>query len=428
MVRVFTSSWALFLGLFLLMIGNGMQGTLLGIRGAIEGFSAIEMSYVMSGYFLGFLGGSRLTPNLIRRVGHIRVFAALASFVSAILILYPTLADVWAWGLLRVLFGFCFSGLYVTAESWLNNSATNETRGQSLSVYSLVIMAGVVASQYLVVLGDPSGFVLFVLPSVLVSIAVAPVLLSVTPTPAFETSKPMSIIEAFRFSPLSAVGAFCIGGIFAAQFGMTAVYGTEAGLSTSEIAIFVSAFYVGGLVFQAPVGWVSDRVDRRFLIMVLSMGAGIAAIGAFLFADVFPVLVAMCFLIGGLSNPLYPLIIAYMNDYLSVEDMAAGSGALIFLNGVGAVIGPIFAGYLMSVYGPPMFWTFLSATMLALSGYAIWRARRRPVEATPDDNVTYAQVSPVATAVAIEAAQEIYVEGVEEADGQSATEEEMPSR
>ena len=426
MIGVFTTSWALFLGLFLLMIGNGMQGTLLGIRGAIEGFSAVEMSYIMSGYFLGFLGGARLAPHMIRRVGHIRVFAALASFISAILILYPTFTEVWAWGLLRVMFGFCFSGLYVVAESWLNNSATNETRGQSLSIYSIVIMAGVVASQYLVTVGDPSGFVLFILPSVLVSIAVAPVLLSVTPTPAFETTKPMGVIEAFRFSPLSAVGAFCIGGVFAAQFGMTAVYGTEAGLSTSEIAIFVAAFYVGGLVFQGPVGRVSDRVDRRFLIMLLSLGAGAAAIGAFVFAGYFPALVAMCFLIGGLSNPLYPLIIAYMNDYLPVEDMAAGSGALIFLNGLGAVTGPVFAGYMMTVFGPPMFWIFIAALMLALGLYAVWRSSRRPVDTTADDNVTYAPISPVATAVAIEAAQEMYVENVETAE-ESAAEAEVSS-
>lgn len=421
MIGVFTSSWALFLGLFLLMIGNGMSGTLLGIRGAIEGFNAVEMSYVMSGYFVGFLGGARLAPYMIQRVGHIRVFAALASFISAILILYPTLTEVWAWGVLRVFFGFCFSAVYVVAESWLNNAATNETRGQSLSVYSLVIMAGVLASQYLVVLGDPSGFILFVLPSVLVSLAVAPILLSITPTPAFETTKPMSVLDAFRFSPLAAVGAFCIGGIFAAQFGMSAVYGTEAGLSTQEIAIFVSAFYVGGLVFQWPVGWVSDRFDRRWLILILALGAGGAGIGAFIFAAVFPVLVAMCVLIGGLSNPLYPLIIAYMNDYLEVEDMAAGSGALIFLNGLGAVIGPLAAGYMMTSFGPGTFWVFIASTMLVLAAYGLWRMSRRQVETTADDNVSYAAVSPVATAVAIEAAQEIYIENAEELDAETGS-------
>lgn len=416
MVRAFGASWALFLGLFLLMIGNGMQGTLLGIRGAIEGFSAVEMSYVMSGYFLGFLGGSRLAPELIRRVGHIRVFAALASFVSAILILYPTFTDVWAWGLLRILFGFCFSGLYVTAESWLNDAASNETRGQTLSAYSITVMGGTVASQYLVALGDPTGFVIFILPSVLVSIAVAPVLLSVTPTPTYETTKRMSVLEAYRFSPLAAVGAFLVGGIFAAQFGMTAVYGTEAGLSTTEIAVFVSSFYVGGLLFQWPVGWVSDRVDRRNLITVLSLSAGVAGIAAFLFAGNFLLLIGICILIGGLTNPLYPLIIAYMNDYLEFENMAAGSGALIFLTGLGAVIGPVIAGNLMSFYGSEMFWAFISAVMLALAAYALWRTRQRTIDTVPEDNVTYVQVTPVATAVAVEVAQEVYVENADEAE------------
>lgn len=130
MFQVLSSAWALLLGMMLLMVGNGLQGTLLGVRGEIEGFSTLEMSIVMSSYFLGFLGGSRLAPEMIRRVGHVRVFAALASFISAVMILYPTLTNPFAWALGRVIIGFCFSGVYVTAESWLNNAATNETRGQ----------------------------------------------------------------------------------------------------------------------------------------------------------------------------------------------------------------------------------------------------------------------------------------------------------
>lgn len=416
MIGVLGNSWALFLGMFLLMIGNGMQGTLLGLRGSIEGFSAVEMSYVMSGYFAGFLFGSRLTPVMIRRVGHIRVFAALASFISAVLILYPTITDPIAWGLLRVAFGFCFCGVYVTAESWLNNASTNETRGQSLSVYTIVMMGGIVASQYVILLGDPSGFVLFVLPSVLVSVAVAPMLLSATPTPAFERTKPMSIAEAFRRSPLAAVGVFLTGSVFAAQFGMTAVYGTEAGLSNSQIAIFVSMFYIGGLLFQFPVGWISDRMDRRVLILALAVGGGVSAIGAFVFAGVFPLLLVTSFLIGGFSNPLYPLVIAYMNDYLEVDDMAAASGALLFINGLGAIAGPIVAGYTMNVFGPPMFWASIAVAMLSLAGYAAWRMQRRPTTQTHEENVTYVPVTPIVTSVAMEAAQEQYVENVETAE------------
>ena len=167
MFQVLSGAWALLLGMMLLQVGNGMQGTLLGVRGALEGFSTYEMSVVMSSYFVGFLFGSRLAPEMIRRVGHVRVFAALGSMISAVLILYPTIAEPWAWSVGRVLIGFCFSGVYVTAESWLNNSATNATRGKALSLYMIVQMIGIVSAQGLMVLADPSGYVLFVIPSVL---------------------------------------------------------------------------------------------------------------------------------------------------------------------------------------------------------------------------------------------------------------------
>ncbi|HCK08084.1 MAG TPA: MFS transporter, partial [Rhodobacter sp.] len=163
MFAVLTTSWPLLLGVMLLMVGNGMQGSLLGIRGAIEGFSTFELSLVMSAYFLGFLGGSRMTPDLIRRVGHVRVFAALASLISASLVIYPVLPNWFAWTLLRVCIGFSFSGVYVTAESWLNNQSTNETRGQTLSFYMIVQMLGIIMSQALLNVADPSDFTLFVI-------------------------------------------------------------------------------------------------------------------------------------------------------------------------------------------------------------------------------------------------------------------------
>ncbi|MEC7258389.1 MAG: MFS transporter, partial [Pseudomonadota bacterium] len=171
MLQVLSSAWALLLGLGLLMIGNGLQGTLLGVRGNIEGFSTLEMSFVMSAYFLGFLGGSRMAPEMIRRVGHVRVFAALASFISAVMILYPLLTEPVVWILGRVVIGFCFSGVYVTAESWLNNAADNENRGKALSLYMIVMMLGVVVSQALGMVADPSGFETFVIASMLVSIS-----------------------------------------------------------------------------------------------------------------------------------------------------------------------------------------------------------------------------------------------------------------
>ena len=184
MLQFLRGAWPLLFGIFLLQIGNGLQGSLIGIRGSIEAFTTTELSIITSGYFVGFLFGSRMTPDLIRNVGHVRVFAALGSFVSAVLILYPILTEVWAWFLLRVVFGFSFSGVYVTAESWLNNSTTNENRGKSLSLYMIVQMMGIVLSQSLLNVADPAGFVLFIIPSVLVSLSFAPILLAATPMPA----------------------------------------------------------------------------------------------------------------------------------------------------------------------------------------------------------------------------------------------------
>ncbi len=405
MLEVLKSSWALLLGILLLMVGNGLQSTLLGVRAGIEGFSTPEISLVMSAYFLGFFGGSRITPGLIRRVGHVRVFAALGSLISAVLILYPTVVDPRAWVVLRVIIGFCFSGVYVTAESWLNNAVGNETRGQALSLYMLVQMLGLVSAQGLLVLGDPSGFVLFVIPSVLVSIAFAPILLSVNPTPAFETAKPLRLRELFAISPLGCVGIFLLGGVFSAQFGMAAVYGGRVGLSVGQISLFMAAFHAGALLLQMPVGWLSDRVDRRALILSVALLAGLAALGGGLLQERFMPLLIVAFLVGGLSGPLYSLLIAYANDFLEADDMAAAAGGLIFINGMGAIAGPLITGGMMELFGPGGFWLFVAGLMLAMAGYAGWRMTRRAA-VPPEEASAYVGVSPTASAVVVEAARE----------------------
>ncbi|SIO08207.1 Predicted arabinose efflux permease, MFS family [Rhodovulum sp. ES.010] len=413
MFQVLASSWALLLGMLLLMVGNGIQGTLLGIRGGIEGFSTFEMSIVMSAYFAGFLGGSRLAPELIRRVGHIRVFAALASLISAVLILYPTLADPVAWTVGRVLMGFCFSGVYVTAESWLNNAATNETRGQALSLYMIVQMAGIVSAQGLLLTADPAGFVLFIIPSVLVSIAFAPILLSVSPTPAFETTKPMSLRHLIRISPTGAVGIFLLGGVYSALFGMASVYGTTADLSVAQISGFIATIYLGGLLLQFPIGWLSDRIDRRTLILAAAATGGAAAGAAMAVNGGFGALLVAAFLIGGMSNPLYALLIAYTNDYLEPDDMAAASGGLMFINGVGAILGPLVTAWVMGLIGPEGFFLFIAILMLSLAVFTGYRMTQRA--AVPvDETASYAPVLPTASPVAVEVAQEVAIEAAHE--------------
>ena len=405
MLKFLSNAWALLLGLLLLMIGNGLQGTLLGVRGEIEGFSTFEMSMIMSAYFVGFLGGSKLAPAIIRRVGHVRVFAALASLISAVLILYPSWPNPWVWMACRVVIGFCFCGVYVTAESWLNNAATNETRGQALSMYMLVQVGGIMIAQGLLLVADPGGFILFVIPSVLVSIAFAPILLSVTPTPAFDTTKPMTLRELFNVSPLGCMGMFLLGGVFAAQFGMAAVYGAQTGLSIPEISMFVTAFYLGATMLQFPLGWLSDRMDRRMLILLAAALGGAGALLGMVAGSSFPLLLGAAFLVGGTSNPLYSLLIAYTNDFLDRDDMAAASGGLLFINGLGAIAGPLVTGWMMGVFGSPGYFLVIAVLLISLALYAAYRMTQRPAPAV-SETAAYTPISPTATSVALDVARE----------------------
>ena len=397
------------------MVGNGLQGTLLGVRGEIEGFSTLEMSFVMSAYFLGFLGGSRLAPEMIRRVGHVRVFAALASFISAVMIMYPMLADPIAWSLGRVVIGFCFSGVYVTAESWLNNAASNENRGQALSLYMIVQMTGIVSAQALILVGDPGGYETFVIASILVSISFGPILLSISPTPAFDTTKPMTLRQLMSASPLGCVGMFLLGGVFSAQFGMAAVYGAQAGLTLAQISIFVASFYIGALVLQYPLGWLSDRFDRRLMILLAAGIGGVGALVGMIFGLTLPILLVSAFFIGGMSNPLYSLLIAYTNDYLEYEDMAAASGGLVFINGLGAIAGPVITGWLMgpAIFGPQGFFLFIGALLFVMAAYAAYRMTQRTY-ITVDETATIAPIYPTSSPVALEVAQEVVIEAAQD--------------
>ncbi|SPH20918.1 putative MFS-type transporter YcaD [Ascidiaceihabitans donghaensis] len=410
MVQVLSSAWALLFGIGLLMIGNGMQGTLLGIRGEIEGFDTLQMSIVMSAYFVGFLGGSRMATGMIRRVGHVRVFAALASLISAVMILYPTYTEVWVWTLGRVLIGFCFSAVYVTAESWLNDAASNENRGQALSLYMIVQTAGIVLAQVLMVTADPSGYVLFVIPSILVSIAVTPILLSISPTPAFDTTKPMSLRELAKVSPLGFVGMFLLGGIFAAQFGMSSVYGAEAGLSVAQISTFVAMFFIGAMILQYPIGWMSDRVDRRALVLFVAIGGLFGAIIGMIYGEDFNMLLMSAFLMGGMSNPLYSLLLAHTNDFLEHDDMAAASGGLVFVNGLGAIFGPIITGWMMREMGPSGFFLFTAILFVALVIYTGYRTTQRPTVPVEETGSYVPMAQTAMTAVAVEIAQEYAIE------------------
>ena len=398
MLKVLTHSWPLLMGVLLLMVGNGIQGTLLGIRGNLEGFTTYQLSYVMAAYFAGFLFGSWAAPRMIRRVGHVRVFAALGSFISAILVIYPVYPDWVVWTALRVLAGFCFSGIYITAESWINNTASNETRGQALSAYMIVQMLGIIASQVLLNLPDTSGFALFIIPSVLVSLAFMPILLAPTPAPAFDSTRRLPFRDLFRISPLGCAGMLLTGGVFSAMFGMASVWGAQEGLGVRDISIFVGALYVGGLVLQYPIGFLSDRMDRRMLIMALSCVAALVMLAATFLALSFQALIVVALILGGITNPVYALLIAYTNDFLPRDQMAAASAGLIFLNGFGAIFGPTATGWMMETIGPRGFFLFIGILYIALAGYAVYRMTRR---AAPQVTGAFRTVNPSASPLAV---------------------------
>lgn len=421
MLSVLKSTWALQTGILLLMLGNGMQATLLGVRGASEFGSATTLSLIMSGYFIGFLGGSQLAPKMILRVGHVRVFAALGSLISAALILFAAFPNQVFWFLLRILIGFCFSGVYVVAESWLNDKSTNETRGQTLSVYMVVQMVGIVSAQGILNFGDPSGYFLFVIASVLVSVSFAPILLSVSPAPIFDAASPMSIRKLIKFSPLGAFGSLCLGGLFAGIWGMGSVFGTEAGLNLAQISAFIASFYLGGMLLQFPIGWMSDRIDRRYLILGSATICAFVALSGIFFYEVYFMLLAIGFAAGGIVNPLYSLIIAYTNDSLEPKDMSAGAGCLVFVNGVGAIGGPLIVGGMMSIFGPSGFFAYIFAVTALLAGFVIARINIRPTVQI-DDPAAFSYVVQGSSPVAADMAQDFAVTQLEsQEDDSSAT-------
>lgn len=412
MIKVLSGVWALLLGIVLIMLGNGMHFTLIGLRGGIEGFSSTELAIVTSGYFLGFLSGARLTPLMIQRVGHVRVFAALGSFMSAALIALPLLTEPWAWTVLRILVGFCMSGIYVAAESWLNAAATNETRGKVLSAYMIAQTLGIIGAQGLLTLGDAGTSVLFICASILVSVSFAPILLSAAVVPAVEVARPMPLRDLFKGSPLGAVGIFLLGSVYATQSGMGAVFGTQIDLTATQISLFIAMLFAGALVMQYPIGWLSDRMDRRRLIFGLAaMGAAACLLGWVTDGGLWALMVA-AFFAGGVTTPLYALLLAYTNDALSASDMPAASGGLVFTFGLGAIAGPLVTGWAMERFDPQAFWLVLAVTFVTTALYALYRMTQRTI-ATVDETDSYLNVLPTASPIAVEAAGEWAVENAE---------------
>ena len=384
MYSALMAAWALLLGMAFIMLGNGLQGTLLGLRATLEGFSTTVTGFVMTGYFIGFLLGSTIAPKIVQRVGHIRVFAALASLASASALVHAVIIDPWVWGTMRIVTGFSYAGLYVVAESWLNDRATNETRGQILSIYMVVTYGGMTAGQFLLNVGDPSGFDLFVLISVMVSLALVPISLTATSAPTFDAPTPVSLRRLYSISPLGVVGGLATGLANGVIFGMGAVYGKAAGMSNAEISMFMGLVLLGGMLMQWPVGRISDFLDRRKVIVgVTSLATLLAAVAGTVSDLPLWALLTLTFLFGGMTLPMYSLCGAHLNDFLNPRQMVAASSSFVLVNGLGSILGPTSGSIAIQAVGPKGFFLWLALVHCFIALFALWRMTRRasvPVE------------------------------------------------
>ena len=360
------------------MAGNGLQVVLLGVEAKDSGFSDVVTGFVMAGYFLGIFFGSILVPKLLNNVGHVRVFGAMSALASAAVLVIALFFNPLVWAMMRILTGFSFAGMYIVCESWLNDKSTNETRGQMLSLYMIISMGGMGIGQMLVGFGDDQSVGLFLLASVMVSVAVVPILLTAGAAPGFEAPERMSMRRLVQVSPLAVVGLAINGVAVSMMFGMGAVYGRSIGMDTTEIGYFMTAPMLGALLLQYPVGRLSDRFDRRLVILSVSIMGGIAAGCATLFGQQQFGLLILCMLIyGGALFPSYSLCIAHANDFLTPSQMVAAASGLVMVNGVGAVLGSPLAALAIEYLGVGFFFVMIAGVQVVMVCFVLFRMSRR---------------------------------------------------
>ncbi|MCL1693938.1 MAG: MFS transporter [Actinomycetia bacterium] len=370
---VVASVLPLFLGLTLLMVGNGLLGSLLGLRADLEGFPTVVIGVVMSMYYVGFLLGSLTIPRRLITVGHIRVFAGLAALASATALTYSLLVAPLAWGLLRLVFGLAMSGLYVTVESWLNERASNETRGRLLSVYMLVVTFGLGFGQLLLGIDNPLNATLFIVVGILISLAVVPVALIRIPVPSETIPVKFSIAALVRVAPLGVVAVVLSGFADGAIVALGAVYATGVGMEPGLVGAFMAASIVGGAISQYPLGYLSDRFARRRVVLVVATGAVVVATVAVAVNPTGLWLFVLAAAYGSLAFPMYSLAVSMINDVMPPHQLVAAAAGIIFVYAIGSIVGPIAVSVLMQIVGPVGYFWGLAVAFVPLVTYALAR-------------------------------------------------------
>lgn len=380
---------SLLMGMSMPLIGNSLQGTLIAIRAVGETFSANAIGIMASGYFFGFVVGTLVTSYLIERAGHIRGFTALASLASAAALGHIIIIDPVAWTIFRAISGFCFAGIYMVIESWLNERATNETRGQVLAAYMIVNLMSLTVGQFLISFADPLGYVLFCIVSILVSIAIIPVSITRTIAPIPQKPKPLPIRRLFSISPLGFIGCLAYGLAMGAFWGLAPVFAGQVGLDVNGVALFISLCILGGGLMQWPMGWLSDHFDRRLVLTFASfIGGGMSllvATGGIIKPDMLPYL-ALIF--GASTFPIYAVTVSHANDYVEADERVVVSGTLLLTYGAGAIAGPLLAGQIMNHLGAQGLFYYIGGVFILVGCYALWRMTRRAAPSA-DDKSTF---------------------------------------
>ncbi|MDO8906468.1 MFS transporter [Hydrogenophaga sp.] len=366
-------------GVGLLIVGVGLLFSVVGLRAGLANFSGLTLGLVMSAYFAGFVLGTYVGPMIIRRVGHIRAFAAMASVASTMPILHALWIDPWFWGLLRLITGVCLVGLYIVVESWLNALAPNQHRGKVFAAYMSVNFVALALGQWLILVGDRLGFVPFAMVSVLFSFALLPITLTPVSQPTPVEAPSFSLRTLYLASPLGVAVAFASGLLNGTFYSMGALYAVGVGLTDAGVAAFMAATILGGAIFQWPVGHYSDSHDRRSVLLWVCLGAATLAGVAF----VLPALnvgwlVCVGLLYGGLVFTVYGLGVAHVNDVIDSSRLLEFTSGLLLVHGVGAAVGPVLAGGVMDQFGPSSLMVFFSVVLVLLALYTLKRIGAAP--------------------------------------------------
>ncbi|GHA26825.1 MFS transporter [Devosia pacifica] len=387
---------ALLMSVAFLIMGNGLQLMLLPIRGELEGFSEFQIGLLGSGYFLGFVLGCLIGPKIIARAGHIRAFAALVAIASSVALGYPLAVDPILWVVLRLITGFCLSGLYLVVESWLNDRATNETRGTLFSVYVAITFTVIVLGQMTVTLFQPSSFILFSIGSILVSLAAVPVVMTRSTQPPPITFVRFRPVRLFQLSPAGAVSVFMIGLTTGAFWSLAPTFASRLSGSVTTAALFMSAAVLGGALAQWPVGKLSDTFDRRYVIIGLSAFAAFSGVVLSLMPalDILGLIVALLFGAGLLTS--YAIATAHVFDYADRSEYVEVSAGLLLLNGLGSTLGPLIASFGMSVAGQQALFWVNAIIQILLIAFVVSRMRRRDTLSEAEKhNFDFATTAPV---------------------------------